>query len=61
MSLNKIIIEIMENDLKYYTACDNETWEKLENKKKCHCKNYSTCFKCFTNNVNYNSLYCEIH
>lgn len=56
-----VVNEILENNLKYYTACDSTTWEKLENKKKCYCKNCSTCFKCFTNNVNYNNLYCEIH
>lgn len=56
-----IVNEIMENNLKYYTACNSEVWKKLENKKKCYCKNCSTCFKCFTNNVNYNNLYCEIH
>lgn len=56
-----IVNEIIKNNLKYYTACDTTTWEKLEDRKKCRCENCSTCFKCFTNNIKYNSLFCEIH
>lgn len=56
-----VVHEIIKNNLKYYTACGSNEWNSKPQKEKCYCKNCSTCFKCFTNNENYNNLYCEIH
>lgn len=56
-----IVIEIVSNNLKYYTAVESFTENGITEKERCHCKNCSTCFKCFTNNKVYNNLYCEIH
>lgn len=56
-----VVLEIVSNNLKYYTAVESFTGNGIPEKERCHCKNCSTCFKCFTNNTVYNNLYCEIH
>lgn len=55
------VLEIVSNNLKYYTAVESFTENGIPEKERCYCKNCSTCFKCFTNNPIYNNLHCEIH